>query len=375
MLIAGMLVGLPPLGIMFAGYPLARYFEFPPRSRFIEHAPFSWAVFGAYAVFIVASILPFVARALRSAGGQSSAPPRPQAFPWWGWAGALFGLLAWVLAWSRFDWFAPFQPHTFTPLWLSYIVVVNAMCLRRNGRCPMTSRPLYFLALFPASAAFWWFFEYLNRFVQNWDYAGARFDAWEYFWYATLPFATVLPAVLSTRELIRPRRWLQNGFRRFAVLRCRRPRPLALGALILAAGGLTAIGVWPDTFFALLWMAPLVIILSSKVLFREPSLLDEVAKGDWRTVIASALAALTCGWFWEMWNAGSQAHWTYSIPHVHRFLVFEMPVLGYAGYLPFGLECAVIGDLIDWSGRGGPKRPEAIKTETKSISTANRRTR
>jgi hypothetical protein len=51
-----------------------------------------------------------------------------------------------------------------------------------------------------------------------------------------------------------------------------------------------------------------------------------------------------------MWNAGSLAHWTYSIPFVQRFMIFEMPVLGYAGYLPFGLECAVIGELIDWSG-------------------------
>jgi len=31
-------------------------------------------------------------------------------------------------------------------------------------------------------------------------------------------------------------------------------------------------------------------------------------------------------------------------------MIFEMPALGYAGYLPFGLECAVIGELIDWSG-------------------------
>jgi hypothetical protein len=31
---------------------------------------------------------------------------------------------------------------------------------------------------------------------------------------------------------------------------------------------------------------------------------------------------------------------------VHRFEIFEMPVLGYAGYLPFGLECAVVADLL-----------------------------
>jgi hypothetical protein len=322
-LMAVMLVGLPPLGVWLAGNSLTGYFEFPPRSRTLEHAPFSWPVFSAYAVFIAATVGPLLARALRSGRRKLPVAAVAAVFPWWGWAGVVVGAAMWVLAWTRFEWFASCQPHTFAPLWLCYILVVNALSFRETGHCLMTSRPLYFLALFPASAVFWWFFEYLNRFVQNWHYAGSRFDAWEYFWYATLPFATVLPAVLSTRELIRPLSWLQNGFRHFVKLRCRRPRLLAVGMLI---------------------------ILSLQSLFRAPTLLTEVAAGDWRTVISSALAALICGWFWEMWNAGSLAHWTYSIPYVQRFMIFEMPVLGYAGYLPFGLECAVIGKLIDWSG-------------------------
>ena len=68
-------------------------------------------------------------------------------------------------------------------------------------------------------------------------------------------------------------------------------------------------------------------------------------------VIASALAALICGWFWEMWNFFSLTKWEYRVPFVNRFQVFEMPLLGYAGYLPFGLECAVIGNLLDRSAR------------------------
>jgi hypothetical protein len=40
------------------------------------------------------------------------------------------------------------------------------------------------------------------------------------------------------------------------------------------------------------------------------------------------------------------AKWEYTLPFVHRFRIFEMPVLGYAGYLPFGLECAVIGGML-----------------------------
>ncbi len=347
---AGMLLGLPPLGLWLAEIPLSGYFEFPPGPRTIAHAPFSWAVFAIYAALTAASVAPLLFRALHSARRAPPKPPAPSVFPWWGWAGAAAGVAMWVLAWTRFEWFAAFQPHTFTPLWLCYILVVNAASLRRHGRSLMTARPLYFLALFPASAAFWWVFEYLNRFVQNWQYAGAHVDAAQYFWHATHSFATVLPAVLSTRELIRPQAWLQNGFRNFLKPRCRRPRLAAVAVLVLAAAGLCGIGVWPDTFFSLLWIAPLLIIVSLQILFEEPNLLTEVAAGDWRTVVASALAALVCGWFWEMWNAGSLAHWTYSVPYVQRFKIFEMPALGYAGYLPFGLECAVIGALIDRSG-------------------------
>ncbi len=66
---------------------------------------------------------------------------------------------AWALAWTRFDWFAPFQEHTFTPLWLAYIVVVNAACVARTGGSPLIDRPGLLIGLFPASALFWWFFE------------------------------------------------------------------------------------------------------------------------------------------------------------------------------------------------------------------------
>jgi hypothetical protein len=71
-----------------------------------------------------------------------------------------------------------------------------------------------------------------------------------------------------------------------------------------------------------------------------------VTRGNWSQVVTAALAALICGFFWEMWNVHSLAKWVYSIPYVQRFHIFEMPILGYAGYLPFGLECAVIGDWV-----------------------------
>lgn len=63
-------------------------------------------------------------------------------------------------------------------------------------------------------------------------------------------------------------------------------------------------------------------------------------------MLQPALAALVCGFLWELWNYGSLAKWHYSIPFVQRFPLFEMPLLGYSGYLPFGIECALIMQLV-----------------------------
>ncbi|MGA1824199.1 MAG: hypothetical protein ACMUIP_05990 [bacterium] len=71
-----------------------------------------------------------------------------------------------------------------------------------------------------------------------------------------------------------------------------------------------------------------------------------LSEGDWRQIVTFSFAALLCGFFWELWNYYSFAKWLYSVPFVHRFLLFEMPILGYAGYIPFGLECAVIGNIV-----------------------------
>lgn len=66
---------------------------------------------------------------------------------------------------------------------------------------------------------------------------------------------------------------------------------------------------------------------------------------SWLLFIITALAGLICGFFWEMWNYYSLSRWEYVIPQVHGFQLFEMPLLGYAGYLPFGLTCVAIVDF------------------------------
>ncbi len=50
------------------------------------------------------------------------------------------------------------------------------------------------------------------------------------------------------------------------------------------------------------------------------------------------LGVLVCGFFWEMWNYFSYPKWQYTVPGVSFLHIFEMPLLGYGGYLPFAME-------------------------------------
>ncbi|MBI9083141.1 MAG: hypothetical protein JEZ11_06045 [Desulfobacterales bacterium] len=345
-ILAVMLTGLPLAGALMADHPAARYLEFPPQTAYVRHAPFSWTAFALYGGFILA-VIAGIAFLARHSQPETFPKHRLRPFPWWGWAGVGLGAGTWILAWTRFTWFAALQPHTFFPLWLAFIITVNGLGFRRSGHAMIIDRPRFFLALFPASAAFWWFFEYLNRFVQNWFYTGSNYSPGLYFLLATLSFSTVLPAVLAVREWVFGATWLQTRFAGVRPLAPSRPKALAAAILAVASVGLAGIGIWPDLLFPLLWVSPLLILVSLQAMAGEPHALSTVAIGDWRPVIAASTAALVCGFFWEMWNFFSLARWTYQVPLVHRFQIFEMPVLGYAGYLPFGLECMALAGLVE----------------------------
>jgi len=338
---ASLVWALPLLGLIVAGQPIAEALEFPPRPRVVTHAAFSWPVF-VLAVLPVAAAAALYGFALARARF-AMARPRRAWFPWWGWCGVLLVAAGWTLAW-RGDLVAPeLRRHVFTPLWLGVILAMNALVWRQTSRSLMTQHTAFFLALFPASAAFWWLFEHLNRFTGNWQYVGVVASGdWDYFLQATLPFSTVLPAVASTWHWLRLSARLDvQGLPPIAG-----PVALAWAALALGAVALAGIAVWPEALFPMLWLAPLALLAGLQRLLAGESFFAPLARGDWRPLLQPALAALVCGVLWELWNWGSLAKWTYSVPYVQRFHLFEMPLLGYAGYLPFGLECALVIDLV-----------------------------
>ncbi len=305
---------------------------------------FSWAAFLSVAALGALSLGLLAHRALaslrRSPPAKAVRGARPM--PAWGWAALGLGALSWALAWCTAPGCAPLRPYTFTPLWCGYILFVNALCVRATGGSPLTREPRFFLALFPASALFWWVFEYLNRFIGNWSYTGETFGPWGYVALASLCFSTVLPAVWSTREWLLSREGFRRAFGRVTPLPPGLGRVAPSAAVTIALLLVAATACRPAGLYPLLWVAPLVLLCALAARCGKRQILGALLGEDWSAPAASALAGLVCGFFWEMWNAYSLLRWVYHIPGVDRFRIFEMPLLGYLGYLPFGLLCAAV---------------------------------
>ncbi len=341
---------LPLAGALCAGRPLAEFTQFPPPLDVPDdYLRFSWLAAAGVAGLLaaVAASWLFGPRGGSRANDDAEPAATPRRFPWWGWVALAWTATWWTLAWTRWTWFAPWQAYTFFPLWLGFIVSVNAAVEWCAGSCLMLRAPRRWLALFGASAACWWSFEWLNRFVRNWHYLNAEeFGALGYFVHATVCFSTVLPAVAAVAE------WLDSH-------RCWRAcvgagpswawlarRDVAVGMFVFGGVSLFATGFWPRWSYPALWISPLVLFLAASMWSGRPGLTAEMARGDWRRAAPWIVGALACGFFWEMWNVRSFAKWIYTVPGVDRWHLFEMPALGYAGYLPFGLECLLVTEWV-----------------------------
>ena len=371
LILAVILLGAPAFFAWVGGYdeiwegvknfpPRTEDWGFHPEKLWNYRCPFSWGWFATMMFFTFLCLRPLVARCLKAAfcgssGSASdiahpaSAARLPSHFPWWGWLGIVILVSGWTLSWNwHFRWFPPLSERlqvqlSYAPVWAGFILLMNALCVKRSGHSPMTDHPWAYAATFPASSLFWWFFEYLNRYVWNWYYLGiAELGALEYTLYATICFASVLPGVCAVAA------WLHTFpifndkvYGNMACINLRKPGwCLFLG--VLATIGLTGIVFFPDYAYPFLWISPLTVFLLVQFLLREPCVLDSFSRGNWSVFIRFALAALICGFCWETWNYYALAKWVYAVPWVHRFQIWEMPFIGFGGYLPFGVECAAV---------------------------------
>jgi len=262
-------------------------------------------------------------------------------FPPHGWLGLALVIVFWILNWIlnglRTHW-------GFFPLWLGYCLMIDGLVFWHTGTSLLTRSWRKYLGLFVVSAPVWWLFEALNLRTQNWFYDGAEFfTPLSYGLLTTLSFTTVIPAVFGSAELVASFGFVKRINRGPVIATDKRTTFIffIVGWLMLVL-----MLIWPRIFFPFLWLSLYFIFEPINVWMGNRSLAERTAKGDWRPVIALWLGVLLTAFFWEMWNFYSYPKWVYIVPWGDWLHIFEMPALGYGGYLPFALELYALYHLV-----------------------------
>jgi len=261
--------------------------------------------------------------------------------PLHGWIGFLLITVFWYLNWNLEGLRTNIL---FFPLWFGYILAVDAFVYLRKGTSLLTRSKKKFISLFLISAPAWWLFELINWRTQNWFYDGRQyFTNTEYAILATISFSTVMPAVFSTAELVSTFKWT-NKYKMKKHLKIN--DSTVVNIFLIGIIMLGFIIVLPKYFYYLEWIAVYFIIEPINYKLKSRTLIEYIQKGNWQPIISLSVGALICGFFWEMWNYYSYPKWNYSTPMVNFLHIFEMPLLGYIGYIPFGWELFSIYNLV-----------------------------
>lgn len=228
--------------------------------------------------------------------------------------------------------------HLYFFAWYPYLLLLDGLLLCLRGESWLFSRPRESLRLLTWSVTFWLVFEAFNLVLKNWRYAGVLPHWWLRWPGYALAFATVLPGILLTaRVLAAWGFWQGASGGRSRAWTSWQPLFLLLGAACLILP-LTM----PRYAFALVWLAFIFLLDPINDLLTGNSLTRRWLAGERQEIFCNLAAGLICGVWWEMWNFPAAAKWVYTLPVLNFGKIFEMPFLGYLGFLPFALEAAVM---------------------------------
>ena len=198
--------------------------------------------------------------------------------------------VAWPASWFQIS---PLGQQAFFPLWLGYILTVDALVLRRTGTSVLTRSPRAFLGMFLLSIPLWWLFEGINYFTQNWHYLGGEeYSTLQYLVMASWHFSIVIPAVFETAEFVGSFS-IMGRFQRGPVVPC--SRRFLIGTMVLGLLSLAALVAWPRYAFPATWLSVFLVLDPINYFRRQPSIVAWVRGGDWRLVVAMGVGALICG--------------------------------------------------------------------------------
>lgn len=225
---------------------------------------------------------------------------------------------------------------------LGYALLINFIVKLRTGNSPFAKQRGYFLAMSAMSAVLGWLLDYLNYFVASWP--TSPINSALQILLATILFALLVPAVLTTRALLGSFPGLLKRLARGIPLPSPDSQTLAFTLLPLAILGLLGGAAWPAQLFWLMWAAPLLLLFALQLLWHESTIFSGLKSGDWGRVVCAALSGLIVGNF---------ATITYQATGGELLINLPNPLFVQPGYVLFGLLCLQLGDVIaeNWRGK------------------------
>ncbi len=230
-----------------------------------------------------------------------------------------------------------------TPImWTGYIIFLDSLIKRLKGRSFILERPGEFIFLALLSFVVWEVFEGYNLRIENWHYMGMPGEWWVRYPGYVWSFATIMPGVLLTAEVLT--RW--KGLFGLTV----RKSPIRPGMLnvLIAIGAVCVVVplVLPKDLAhgtaAMVWVGFVFLLDPINYKLGVPSLIRDLEKGNAGRLAVLLVAGLICGFLWEVWNFWAVTKWVYDVPILAHIKIFEMPVVGFLGFPPFALELFVI---------------------------------
>lgn len=250
----------------------------------------------------------------------------------------ILALVIWTAALVGVSWgWEPFSTWLFHFAWWPLLLFLDGLLIRLQGHSVLFNGPGRLLRWCGWSVTIWLVFEAFNLILHNWRYVGLVPD-WRLRWPGyVLAFATVGPGILLAARVLQA----------LGAWRSAQGRPRYLGTwqppVLLAGVALLILPlIQPKYAFPLIWVAPILLLDPCCELLGGPSLIARWLAGERREHLCLVTAGLLCGVWWELWNYPAVAKWVYSLPILNFGKIFEMPALGYLGFLPFALEVAVL---------------------------------
>ena len=261
----------------------------------------------------------------------------------------------------------------FTPLcWTGLLFLLDGLLHRRSNGVegteesrysPIRVRPWRFASTYFLSVPVWLVFDWVNFwFIDAWRYHGLPEDFFILYAGYLLAFGAICPGMFLIADIVQ-----RKGMARLRGPAID-PRP-AVCAMLVVLGG--AMALYPffvrDPVGSLtLWLGWFFFLDPINERLGAPSIFGDWRQGRYGRTASLMMGGAACGLLWEFWNYWAVTKWTYNLPFLgslEDIAYFEMPAIGFLGFLPFALECWAMVQTILWvAHRLGLWRIEPLPT-------------